>query len=179
MDHVTPTERQQALQPLLRSLFRELFQTETSALKHCRREAERLGEAAPAAALREISGQAGNFLAELPRIARAHDLPASAGGAAVGAFFSEARDKVFDRLIRSERSYRGTLLGLRHGIDLVQLLAQAARERGYAELSAFCERWLGARLPLVADVERQLVWFAQQPDEAMRLARSPLRPVSA
>jgi hypothetical protein len=176
MDPISPADRQRALQTLLRSLFRELFQTEMSAVKHCRREAERLGEASPAVTLREISRQAQGFLAELPAIARAHELPASAGGAAVGALFSEARDKVFDRLIRSERSYRGTLLGLRHGVDLMVLLGQVARERGYAELSAFCERWLGARVPLIASVERELVWFAKQPHEAVRLARGILGP---
>ncbi|HKP58382.1 MAG TPA: hypothetical protein VJV78_16770 [Polyangiales bacterium] len=176
MDQARTARRQRALQKLLVGLFRELFQTETSAVKHCRREAERLGEATPAVALREISRQAEGFLAELPRVAHAHGLPTSPGGAAVGALLSEARDNLLDRLVRSERSYRGTLIGLRHGVDLVVLLGQAARERGHAELSAFCDRWLGARVPLVASVERELVWFAKQPEDAVRPARGLLGP---
>jgi hypothetical protein len=164
-------KNERALRRLLRGLMRELFQTETSAVQHCRREAERLSEAPPARTLHEISSQAASFLKELPHVAAAHDLPKSAGGMMIGALFSEARDKVVDRLIRTERSYRGTLLGVRHGIDLVQLLAQTAHEAGYTELYLFCERWLAARQRLVASLEREMVWFAKQPAEAMRFAR--------
>ena len=162
---------EKALEALLRSLFRELFQTETSAVRHCSREAERLGEAPPAAPLRAISRQAEGVLTELPQLARAHHLPLSAGGIAVGELFSQTRDKLADRLIRSERSYRGTMLGLRHGADLVQLLSFAAGERGYSAITEFCVRWLYARLPLISELERQLGWFAREPAEAMRSAR--------
>ena len=160
-----------ALRSLLKSLTRELFQTEMSAVKHCRREAERLGEASPAITLREISSQAERFLAELPAIVERYELPRSGSGLAVGALFSQAREKLFDRLIRSERSYRGTMLGLRHGVDLVHLLAHVARAADLTYLSAFCERWLVVRQPLVADLERGLAWFAKQPARAMQLAR--------
>jgi len=156
---------------LLKSLTRELFQTETSAAVHCRREAKRLGDASPAHTLQDLADQAEAVLKELPRIADACALPKSAGGMAVGAWFSEARDKLFDRLIRSERSYRGTMLGVRHGVDLVALLTQVARAGGLTELQAFCERWLAARRPLVESLERELGWFAEQPAVAMRLAR--------
>ncbi|HKU44260.1 MAG TPA: hypothetical protein VJR89_39140 [Polyangiales bacterium] len=162
---------EKALDALLRSSFRELFQTETSAVRHCQREAERLGVAPPAAPLRAISRQAEGFLAELPQLARAHKLPMCAGGIAVGELFSQTRDKLADRFIRSERSYRGTMLGLRHGVDLVQLVSVAAGERGYSDITEFCVRWLSARLPLMSELERELAWFAREPAEAMRIAR--------
>jgi hypothetical protein len=171
VDNTAETKNERALRSLLKSLTREFFQTETSAVKHCRREAERLGEAPPARALLEIAAQAEQFLKQLPLIARANGLPKSAGGVAVGALLSQARDKVFDRVIRLERSYRGTLLGVRHGVDLVHLLAHTAREARLPELGEFCERWLAARQPLVANLERELVWFAKQPARAMRFAR--------
>jgi hypothetical protein len=171
VDNTAETKNERALRSLLKSLTREFFQTETSAVKHCRREADRLGEASPARPLREIASQAEQFLKQLPLIAKANGLPKSAGGVAVGKLFSQTRDKLFDRLIRSERSYRGTMLGVRHGVDLVQLLAPAAREARLPELSEFCERWLAARQPLVASLERELAWFAKHPAWAMRFAR--------
>ena len=171
MNNTAENKSERALRALLKSLMREFFQTETSALQHCRREAERLSEAAPARTLREIADQAEQFLKELPGIAKANDLPRSPGGVAVGAFFSEARDKLFDRLIRAERSYRGTMLGVRHGVDLVHLLAEAANEGGLRDLSLFCERWLAGREPLLARLEQDLVFFAKQPAWAMRFAR--------
>jgi hypothetical protein len=171
VDNTAETKNERALRSLLKSLTREFFQTETSAVKHCRREADRLGEASPARTLREIAAQAEQFLKQLPLIAKANGLPKSAGGVAVGALLSQARDKVLDRVIRSERSYRGTMLGVRHGVDLVQLLAPTAREARLPELSEFCDRWLAARQPLVANLERDLVWFAKHSAWAMRFAR--------
>ena len=165
-----------ALRNLLRSLTREFFQTETSAVRHCRREAERLGQSPPAQVLREISEQADGVLRELPSLMKAHDLPVSPAGVAVGALFSETRDKLLDRLTRSERSYRGTMLGVRHGVDLVLLYGYTARAGGLYELSAFCERWLAARRPLVARLEESLGWFAQQPTQAVQVARPLLVP---
>lgn len=157
---------------LLASLTREFFQTETSAMKHCRREAERLGEAAPAQPLRAISAHAEGVLRELTALARAHGLPISGPGAFVGTMFSELRDKIADRLIRSERSYRGTMLGVRHGVDLVRLYAYTARAAGLIDLAAFCDRWLATRQPLVVQLEENLSWFAEHPEPAMRFAQA-------
>jgi hypothetical protein len=171
VNNTADTKSERVLRTLLKSTMREFFQTETSAVLHCRREAERLGEAPPARAMLKIAEQAEQFLKELPSLAEAHDLPKSAGGAAVGAFLSQLRDTVIDRLTRTERSYRVTLLGVRHGVDLVQLLEPAAREASMPELSAFCRRWLEARRPLVAGLEGELAWFANHPTRAMRLAR--------
>lgn len=171
MDASANQEPERALKSLLKSLMREFFQTETSAVVHCRREADRLGEAPPARTLRALADQAETVLKELPQIAEQCALPKSKGGMTVGQLFSETRDKLLDRLIRSERSYRGTMLGVRHGVDLVALLAPAAQQGGLDSLRDFCERWLTARRPLVERLEGDLAWFAKQPGVAMRLAR--------
>jgi hypothetical protein len=171
MEPRADADSNRTLRNLLQSLTRELFQTETSAVRHCRREAERLGHAPPAQTLRELSDQAAGFLRELPGLMKAHGLPVSAGGMGVGEMFSQTRDKIMDRLVRSERSYRGTMLGLRHGVDLMLLYGYASRAAGLAELSAFCERWLVARRPLVSRLEQDLGWFAEEPERAMQFAR--------
>jgi hypothetical protein len=168
---MTAPKTERARRSLLESLIREFFQTETSALKHCRREARRLGDESPARALLAVSNQAARVLRELPEICEQHKLPRSAGGVIVGSLFSFARDKFADRLIRLERSYRGTMLGVRHGVDLVLLLAKTARDSGLSDLEEFCEQWLAARQPLVEDLERELAWFAQHPPAALRFAR--------
>lgn len=159
------------LHALLKGSMRELFQTETSAVKHRRREAKRNPNTPPARVLEEVSRQAERFLQELPSIAEAHELPKSAGGSGIGALLSLTRDKITDRLIRMERSYRVTLIGVRHGVDLVVLVSVAAQEAGLVELRTFCERWLEARRPLVDRLEIELEWFAKNPESAMRFAR--------
>src|ERR1700741_38958 len=58
---VTEGERYQRL---LNSLSKDLFQTEMSAPQHCRREAERLGDTAPADALRGVAIHAESVLQE-------------------------------------------------------------------------------------------------------------------
>ena len=57
-------------------------------------------------------------LQELPPLCEREGLPVSVVGSLTGTLFSELRDKLADGLIQSERSYRGTLLGTRHGIDV-------------------------------------------------------------
>jgi len=160
-------------QELLVSLSRELFQTETSAARHCRREAGRLGDSEPAAALLAVADHAEAVLLELPKLAQRNNLPASRGGALTGALFSQLRDKLFDALIDSDRSYRGTLLGCRHGIDVVHTLQHLANEVGKADLDAFCASWLTTRTALIQRLEDELAWFAKHPGEALKLARRP------
>lgn len=156
------------------SLTRELFQTETSAARHCRREAERLGETGPGEALRAVADHADAILRELPQLADRNRLPISVGGRLVGALFSQLRDKMFDMMIDSDRSYRGTLLGCRHGLDVVRMLQHLAIENGLTDLDAFCAAWLNTRTILVQKVEDELAWFAQHPNAALQFARKPL-----
>lgn len=172
-------ERTRRHTELLQNLFLELFQTEQSARRHATREAARLGTAGPAEALRATAEHAAEALGELPALARAQQLPISWIGKIVGSAFSRFRDLFADRLIDEERSYRGTLLGLRHGVDLVKMIRHVADTAGRVEVGGFCTRWLAAREPLVTAVEQQLSWFAHHPEVAAvsaRKRRLPLQP---
>jgi hypothetical protein len=154
------------LKKLLRTLGRELFQTETSAVWHGRREARRLGAVPPAWALAGVADHAEGVLRQLPGLAKQHDMPASGGGHLTGRLFSAARHLVADRFIDTERSYRGTLLGMRHGIDLVHMLRHVAKQLGDRALVDWCRGWIDVRSDLVARVEEELAWFAKHPDAA-------------
>jgi glycine/D-amino acid oxidase-like deaminating enzyme/nitrite reductase/ring-hydroxylating ferredoxin subunit len=158
-------------QKLLRHLSHELWQTEVSASQHCRREAERLGDTPPARALLAAAEHADSVLDELPRVTQGRPLAKSGIGMAIGKVFSEVRDTIADKLLTSERSYRGTLLGLRHGLDLVHLLHNAAKRAQDEALVAFLDSWLRKREPLVEEVVAQLGWFAELPERALKPAR--------
>lgn len=162
---------------LLKTSMREFFQTEMSASRHCRREAARLGEAPPARALRAVAVHADQVLAMLPALAARHNLPVSPMGATIGALFSEARDKFADLLIDSERSFRGTLLGVRHGLDLARLIRFTTAETCDLALDEFIEDWIATRAVLVQNLEDELLWFAKHPVEARRSARAPSLPL--
>lgn len=151
---------------LLVTLFRELFQTERSAQLHPLREAKRLGDAPPAAALRAVSEHATRVLAELPALAEENDLPVSKLGKSIGTLLSNAREFVIDQLVEAERSYRGTLAGVRHGVDLVELIHHVAEVQGKRELADWSTAWLRERKPLVDELVKSLQWFAQRPKEA-------------
>ena len=165
-------QKQEKQHALLRSLFRELFQSERSAMKHPRREAERLGGGPPAQALEAVTDHAKRVFAELCAAARASNVPVSRAGMAVGSLFSIARHVVLDRAIDAERSYRGTLLGMRHGIDIVKLVRKVADASGRVELAGFCTRWLEEREPLIERVESAMGWFAEHPQRAAEMPRA-------
>jgi hypothetical protein len=156
---------------LLESLFRELAQTEKSAESHARREARRL-VGAPAAALEAVAAHARRALRDVEGLARAEDLPTHSGRA-IGRAFSNVREAIADRLVDRERSYRGTLLGLRHGIDVVTMLRHVADASGRVEIAGFCTRWLDERTPLVEAVARELSWFARHPTAAVQSLAMP------
>lgn len=168
-------EKQEQQHALLRSLFRELFQSERSAMRHPRREAERLGGGPPAQALTAVSDHARDIFAELCAIARTSDLPVSRAGMAIGSLLSIARHVVLDRAVDAERSYRGTLLGMRHGVDVVKLIRKVADASGKVELAGFCTRWLEGREPLVDRVESAMGWFAEHPQRAAEMSRARRR----
>jgi hypothetical protein len=155
---------------LLCNLTRELFQTEVSASRHCRREAERNPGSPPAEALLAVAKHADTALQELGELARAHDLPQSVGGGLLGEAFSELRERVADRILDGERSYRATLLGIRHGTDVVRMFGCSAALDHREELARWSETWLTQREPLVREVERQIEWFAVHVDRALARA---------
>ncbi|HEY6880697.1 MAG TPA: hypothetical protein VI299_21890 [Polyangiales bacterium] len=155
---------------LLNNLTREMFQTETSALRHSNREADRYDDSAsPAAALRGVATHAERVLSELPGLAERNGMIVSNGGILVGELFSQGRDKLADLLIDRERSYRGTLLGMRHGLDVFRLMHEFSQVVHNYELRDFTKQWLAERMPLVQRVEEQLAWFAQNAEVAIRL----------
>ena len=151
--------------PVVARAWGELFQTERSAERHPLVEAERLGDAPPAFAMRLVSAHATRALAELEILARARGHEAAAAGHAVGELFSQMRQKLADLTLTQEMSYRGTLLGIRHGIDLVTLVHHAAAPVD-PELHAWTGRWLEERTRLVQAVANELAWFALRPADA-------------
>lgn len=148
---------------LLPSLFVELFQSERYAYRHPIREAVRLGDVPPSIALRAVAAHANEALDELPKLARGRRIRLTPLGQLVGETLSAMRHLVVDRFADVERSYRATLLEMRHGIDLVRLLRTAADDEADAELVAWCDRWLPVRERLVAGVEADLAWLGRRP----------------
>lgn len=170
-----PASPERSRASLLDRLMVELFQTEQSAREHPQVEAQRLGDVAPARALRAVTEHASRALSELEALARDEGFspPQPGVGRTIGQLFSLARRAVFDRMIDREKTYRGTLLGMRHGVDLVILVGAVARCEGRHRVAAFCDRWLETRVPLVDHVAAQLAWFAEHPRSALAGATSP------
>jgi hypothetical protein len=153
---------------LVPSLLVELHQAEHSTCRHAMREANRLGSIPPAAAMRVIGAHANLVIDELEAFARQRDVSLSALGSVLGDTFSLVRDFFVDRVIDVERSYRGTLLGVRHGIDLVRLLRTAAEDEHDHELVTWCDRWLPVRTRLAREAADELEWFGKNPTFARR-----------
>lgn len=178
MSNETATEKPQTPgERLLDRLLIELFQTEQSAVDHPQIEAERLGDVPPAHAMRAVSEHATGALALLRAIAEREHFEAEKEtlGRRIGDLFSSMRDLFADRLLDREKTYRATLIGVHHGVDLVTMLAPLARAQGRTELSARCEAWLRERPPLLERMTAQLAWFAEHPECALENARSAPR----
>lgn len=151
---------------LLTTLIPEFFQTERSAERHPELEAQRLSDTPLAGPLRAVSEHATSSLAALAGLAAARGHETDRFGEKVGRLFSTIRDRFADHLIDAERSYRGTLLGIRHGLDLVVLVGAVARDKQDVELAEFCDRWLETRTRLANELQARLAWFAQHPERA-------------
>jgi hypothetical protein len=97
-----------------------------------------------------------------------------------GATFSTLRllvaDRVADRVYCAERAFRGALLDLRHGLDVVRVLREVARLEELFALIRWSDDWLSGRRTLVARVEAQLAWFAEQPQPDPRDPQGPADP---
>ena len=153
-------------------LCHELSQSEHSALAQPRREARRLGDTPPGDVLRGIAAHA---RAMRPRLDALLAHRSSRRGMRIGALFGElfslTRHLFADRLIDTERSYRGTLLGLDHGADLVRMLAAIAALDHDHDLAVFCQDWLAGRLPLLERARNELAWFVREPAVALATPR--------
>ena len=156
---------------LSKKLLGEAAQTERSAARHCRIEAERLPDTGPGRAMHAVCTHAEREEPKVHRLAEERGVAASKIGAAIGNAFSVGRDQVTDLLLTCEQSYRGTLLGMRHGRDLVDLMRLAAATEHDAALEAWATAWLAAREPLLAAAAAELRWFAENQAEAMKNAK--------
>jgi hypothetical protein len=174
-------------QELLESTLRELFQAERSASKHPRSEAERLGQSPPGTMMEEIAVHAERSLEQLEDIARVRGFEPFGGALAAGRALSALRDQLADLAATTEQSYRVTLLGVRHSVDLVRLLRGLAVAADDRELQDWSERWSLRRLDLIEQAENALAWFAEHPAKALepvkgtivaQVARKMLRAVT-
>jgi len=79
-------------------------------------------------------------------------------------------------MIDAERSYRATLLGLRHGVDLARLLHEVAMRGDDPALRELTRRICTEREVLLANAVDTLRWFAEQPRLALTSGlRLPVR----
>jgi hypothetical protein len=148
-------------------LCRELAQVERDARLHTRREARRLGDVPPARALLAIATHADEVEMVLEKMIGQRQGIGVRIARAVAHAFSGVRHFFLDRLIDRERSYRATLLGLKHGIDTLRLLREVATLNGDRRHLKFCDLVLVERLCLLEDAEQALVWFAEHPQLAL------------
>ena len=156
---------------LMKALFAEVSQTERSAIKHPTVEARRLGPGPPATALLAVASHAARAEPSLKALAEARGATRSKVGTIVGNFFSIGRNRFADFMLTTEQSYRGTLLGMRHGYDVVGLFRLAALADGDLEVAAWCDPWLAEREPLIRAVAEQLRWFAAHQARALKSAK--------
>jgi hypothetical protein len=155
------------LQRLREKLSRELAQSEHDAVLQTTREAGRLGMCPPAEKLRAIAAHAEHLRPRLDSLL-VHEQPVGIRvGRLVGEVFSGLRHFLFDRMLSAERSYRATLLGLRHGIDVAWLLRDVAQRDEQVRLFRFCDDLISEREVLLREAERALVWFADHPGIAL------------
>lgn len=141
-------------------LCREFAQSEQDAVIPVLREARRLGSSPPAEALRSVAAHATQLRPRFDAIALPRQPVGLRMGRFVGEIFSGLRYAIADRVLSAERSYRATLLGLRHGFDCARLLREVARCDGHLALLAFSTNLIDTRAPLLDEVARNLDWFA-------------------
>ncbi len=156
-----------ALEALHHKLCRELAQAETSAQYHPARQARQLGDNPPARAFANIAAHAIEVWPAFEAIVGKKVLGLGLGRE-IGRLFSTTRYLTVDRWMDTQRSYRGTLLGLQHGLDCGWLLRRVAEHSNEPALAAWCDDVLTRREELVAIAEAALDWFAQFPEVAIR-----------
>ena len=163
-----------SIDKLLNNLTQELFHAEISAVCHCQHEADRLRHTAPAEAMLAISEHAREALQALLAVCAQHGLSTNAEASFTERVYAKLRNTFADRLVQSERAYRSTLLGVRHGVDLMRMLSLGAATANKSALAAFCVPWLKTRTELLQRAEVELQWFVHHPQSA--LLHVPPRP---
>ncbi len=158
-------------QELLEATLRELFQAERSAARHPRVEASRLADTPPGDAMDAIAWHAESQAEGLDEVSRVRGVAPAGAAKAIGKAFSAIRDNLLDLATTTEQSYRITLLGVRHGVDLVRVLHGQAVRAEDAGLKAWTEAWLLERLEVLEQAETELAWFAANPARALEPVR--------
>ena len=166
-----------AIDRLREKLCRELAQSEYDAVIHSRREASRYGAEPPAQVLRTIAAHAVEVKPRLDEMWAGQSVGIGAAHV-VGELFSSMRHFAFDWLIDAERSYRATILGLRHGLGVAVLLREVLIQQRDRSAQQVCADLVEVRTRLVCDAERELRWFAEHPDAALRSSRGGARQIS-
>lgn len=162
------------LQRLRDKLGRELAQAEHDAIIHCEREASRYGALPPGFVLRDIVEDARQIRPRL-HLVWGEQPTGTFAGRAVAEAFSAVRQLAVDRFIDAERSYRATLLGLRHGVDVARLLREVVVQQEDYDALQVCNELLERRPRLLGRAEERLRWFAEHPRIALRSSRRPIR----
>ena len=147
---------------LLEKLLREIARAEVLAIEAPEREARRIGEAPPIAALVAVAEHAELMHGRFAWLLERHELALHLTRGPLGSTLSSLRHLVVDRVVNAERAYRSVLLELRHGLDVVKLLREIARREKLFGLIRWCDDWLTARRTLVTRAEAQLPWFVEQ-----------------
>ncbi|HEY6036059.1 MAG TPA: hypothetical protein VIV58_17405 [Kofleriaceae bacterium] len=147
-------------------LARELLQSEHDAHLHGMREAQRQADR-PARAMLAIAYHAQRTELELRRLVVPHQPVGAMAALGVAKTFSHLRHFALDRLLAHERTYRATLLGMRHGLDAAHLLSAVADRARRGEVRDFCDRLIEERTPLIEAAVEVVGWFADHPRLAL------------
>lgn len=168
---------------LIAVLLAEAFQAERAVRSHCGREADRLGSTPPGWSMRAVANRAQRALRDLRPLARERENnnnkenggqgQAAALAARIGRLVTDVRELSADIRVSTEKSYRATLLEIHQSSVAFLLLEDAAVAAGDQELADYCHRWLADRTRLIADAERDLAWFAANPERALGRAMPP------
>jgi hypothetical protein len=162
---------------LIAVLLVEAAQAERNVRSHCGREADRLGSTPPGWSMRAVANRAQRALRDLRPLAEGRSDGSGPGevplSRRIGRMLSEVRELGADIRLSTEKSYRATLLEIHQAAVAFLLLEDAAVAAGDQELADYCHRWLADRTRLIGDVERDLAWFAANPERALGRAMPP------
>ena len=146
---------------LLDKLLRELVRAEAQAIEHAPREARRIGDVPPVAALRDVATHAVEMRPRFHQLLDGHNLTprstASRRRCRRCATSSPIASPIPSALIAEHCSIF---------VTASTSCASCVMSRRLEELFAlirWCDDYLAARRTLVARVEAQLAWFAEQP----------------
>lgn len=167
-----PTSKE--AQDLLGALARELLSSERGASRHARLEAERLGQSPPGVIMDEIAIHAERSLEQVEEWARRRGIRSAVSESVASRALTNVRERFSELAMSVEQSYRMSLLGMRHSVDLIRLIRELAVLADDRDLREWSERWSLRRLDLLEQAEMALGWFAEHPGRALEPVKSTL-----